>query len=256
MLRRGMGALADYIYDPSGTLLVFNPLSWRRSGLVEMDLDKGLEIVDLTHQGASSLRTSFPRANAYRHVRFLAQDVPSVGYKAYALKETKEEAPAAGSSAEEILENQYYRVVLDPAAGAVKSIFDKELNKELVNTSSPYRFDQYLYVTGADQVPNRLTQYSSAAPIPELTIHPAASGRLVSVTQQPFGTVARLESSGMNTPRIETEVILFNGQKKIEFTNRVHKTGGVHQRRRLLCLSLRHGPPAIPLRYSEWFRGS
>jgi hypothetical protein len=28
----------------------------------------------------------------------------------------------------------------------------------------------------------------------------------------------------MNTPTIETEVVLFNGQKKIEFINRVHKT--------------------------------
>ena len=106
----------------------------------------------------------------------------------------------------------------------MKSIFDKELNKELVNTSSPYRFDQYLYVTGADQAPNRLVQYSSALPVPELTIHSAGSGRLVSVTQQPFGVVARLESQGVNTPQIETEVILFNGQKKIEFINRVHKT--------------------------------
>ena len=44
-------------------------------------------------------------------------------------------------------------MVLDPESGAVKSIFDKELNKELVNTSSPYRFDQYLYVTGADKTP-------------------------------------------------------------------------------------------------------
>jgi alpha-mannosidase len=33
-----------------------------------------------------------------------------------------------------------------------------------------------------------------------------------------------LESSGVNTPRIETEVILFNGQKKIEFINHVRKT--------------------------------
>ena len=52
--------------------------------------------------------------------------------------------------------------MLDAESGAVKSIFDKELNKELVNASSPYRFDQYLYVTGADQTPNRLVEYSSA----------------------------------------------------------------------------------------------
>ena len=52
------------------------------------------------------------------------------------------------------MENQYYRVVLDPESGALKSIFDKELNKELVNPSSPYRFNQYLYVTGGDKQPN------------------------------------------------------------------------------------------------------
>ena len=46
------GRLADYIYDPKGTLLVFNPLSWQRSSLVEMDLDKGLELVDLATQPA------------------------------------------------------------------------------------------------------------------------------------------------------------------------------------------------------------
>ena len=44
------------------------------------------------------------------------------------------------------------------------------------------------------------------------------------MTSQPFAVVARLESSGVNTLHIETEVILFNGQKKIEFINHVHKT--------------------------------
>ena len=153
--------LADYIYDPKGTLLVFNPLSWQRSGMVEMDLDKGLELVDLATNRTVPYEV-LSTGPAYRHVRFLAQDVPSVGYKAYALKETKAEPPAPQATTEGTMENQYYRVVLDPDSGAVKSIFDKELNKELVNASSPYRFDQYLYVTGADQAPNRLIQYSSA----------------------------------------------------------------------------------------------
>ena len=223
VLRRGLAALADYIYDPKGTLLVFNPLSWQRSGMVEMDLDKGLELVDLATNRTVPYEV-LSTGPDYRHVRFLAQDVPSVGYKAYALKETKAEPPTPQTTAEGTMENQYYRLVLDPASGAVKSIFDKELNKELVNASSTYRFDQYLYVTGADQTPNRLVQYSSVWPVPELSIHNASGGRLLSVTNQPFGVVARLESSGVNTPRIETEVILFNGQKRIEFVNHVHKT--------------------------------
>jgi len=223
LLWRSLAALADSISDPPNTLLVFNPLSWQRSSLVEIDLEKGLELVDLTtHQTVPyEILSTGPD---YRHVRFLAQDVPSVGYKAYAMKPAQQPPPTPPAPSEGTLENQYYRVVLDAASGAVRSIFDKELNKELVNASSPYRFNQYLYVTGADQLPNRAVQFSPAAPVPEFTIRGAGSGRLVSVTQQPFGAVAHLESQGVNTPKIETEVILFNSQKKIEFVNRVHKT--------------------------------
>jgi hypothetical protein len=223
VLQRGLAALADSVYDPEGTLLVFNPLSWRRSGMVEMDLDKGWELVDLTSNRIIPYEI-LSNGQSYHHIRFLAPDVPSVGYKAFALKETKSEPTTALADPEGTLENAYYRVVLDAGSGAVKSILDKELDKELVNTSSPYRFDQYLYVTGADQTPNRLVEYSSGWPVPELSIHSAGGGRLLSVTNQPFGQVARLESSGINTPRIETEVILFNEGKKIEFINRVHKT--------------------------------
>jgi hypothetical protein len=223
VLERGLGALADYIYDPQGTLLVFNPLSWRRSGMVEMDLDKGLGLSDLATKQIVPYEV-LSTGPDYRHIRFYAQDVPSVGYKAYALKENKTEPAAPEASTSATLESPYYRVTLDAASGAVASVYDKELNKELVNTSSPYRFGQYLYVKGADKMPNRLIQYSSASPLPDLTVHGAGGGRLVSVTKQPFGTVARLESSGVNTPRLETAVILFDGQKKIEFVNHVHKT--------------------------------
>jgi hypothetical protein len=223
VLQRGLAALADSVYDPEGTLLVFNPLSWRRSGMVEMDLDKERELVDLTSNRIIPYEI-LATGQSYHHIRFLATDVPSLGYKAFALKETKSVPTTALADPEGTLENAYYRVVLDAGSGAVKSILDKELDKELVNTSSPYRFDQYLYVTGADQTPNRLVEYSSGWPVPELSIHSAGGGRLLSVTNQPFGQVARLESSGINTPRIETEVILFSGGKKIELINRVHKT--------------------------------
>ena len=51
-------------------------------------------------------------------------------------------------------------------------------------------------------------------------------GRLVSVVRTPFGAVARLESSGGLAPTIATEILLFDGQKKIEFINRVQHARG------------------------------
>ena len=52
ILERGMAAISDYINDPKGTLVVFNTLNWQRSGLVEVDLLKGSELVDLVSGNA------------------------------------------------------------------------------------------------------------------------------------------------------------------------------------------------------------
>ena len=50
LLDRAMASIADYIQRPSGTLVVFNPLNWQRSNLVEVDIDKGIELVDLASE--------------------------------------------------------------------------------------------------------------------------------------------------------------------------------------------------------------
>jgi alpha-mannosidase len=223
LLRRHLATIAGSINDPAGTLIVFNPLTWKRSGMVEYDLTKGHALLDLTSKQEVAYEV-LATGQDYLHVRFLAQDVPAVGYKCYALTPAKSVPTASSSTNAGVMENNFYRITLDPASGAVKSIFDKELNQELVNTSSPYRFDQYLYVTGGDEFPNRLQEFSSATPIPKLDIHAATGGRLVSVTREPFGTVARLESASLNTPQVSTEIMLFDDQKKIMFVNHVRKS--------------------------------
>ena len=222
LLRRSLAALADSVSDPHNTLLVFNPLNWQRSQLVQFDMDKGHELVDLS-TGRPVPYEILSSGRDYRRIRFLAKDLPSVGYKAYEIKSAPETQVVSPESVEKVVENQYYRVALDAKTGSVTSVFDKQLNQELVNISSPYRFNQYLYVTGGDKSPNRSGKPSPAAPLPNYSIHPAGEGRIVSVTHPPFGIVARLQSKGVNTPRIETEMILFDGQKKIEFINRVRK---------------------------------
>jgi hypothetical protein len=223
LLDRAMASIADYINRPSQTLVLFNPLSWQRTHLVEVDIDKGIKLVDPATQQAVPYQEIYT-GKGFRHVRFLAQKVPAVGYKCYALEPDPAEPAAPAQSASTTLENAYYRVTLDPETGAVRSILDKELKREMVDASSPYRFNQYVYVTGADKPRNTALEYKPTLPKPELEPHGAGSGRLISVTQTPFGTVAKMESSTVNTPRVETEVVLFDGEKKIEFINRVKKT--------------------------------
>ena len=95
LLDRAMASIADYIQRPSGTLVVFNPLSWQRSNLVEVDIDKGIELVDLATKETVPYQELYT-GKGFRHVRFLARDVPAVGYKCYALR-TRHSASLPGS---------------------------------------------------------------------------------------------------------------------------------------------------------------
>ena len=110
--RRSMGDLADTIKAGTGSLIVFNSLNWKRSGAVTVDLDKGQEVFDLVTNQAVPVEMLGSGA-AFNRVRFAAEDIPSLGYKVYGTRATKNEPAAAKTEQGTRLENQYYKVELD-----------------------------------------------------------------------------------------------------------------------------------------------
>ena len=223
---RAMTAISDQIELRERWLMVFNSLNWERDCLVQLDLNKGLELVD-TETGEVVRHEITGEDRNFWHIRFMAHTVPGMGYRSFAVRRAKAstgEKEGAPAFAGDTLENRFYRIALDPQSGAVRGIYDKQLGRELVDAASPHRFGQYVYVTGADKKPNRLLQYNTQSPLAQLETQGASGGRLISIINAPFGTVARLESSAVNTPKIATEIILFDSQKKIEFIEHVQKT--------------------------------
>ncbi len=222
VVRNSLASLADSISAGRGSLIVFNTLNWRRNGLVSIDLDKGKEIMD-SSTGQIVPAEVLGGDNNFQHVRFLAQNIPAVGYKVFKIQPSEKPVSGATITQTTTLESPYYRVQLDPTTGSVRSIYDKQLKYELIDQKSPYHCGEYLYVTGGDRDPNRLLHYSSVARMPNLEIHSAENGRLVSVVRTPYGWVARMESADTNTPRITSEIRLFDDEKKIEFVEDVEK---------------------------------
>ena len=220
--RNSMASIANSISAGSGSIIVFNTLNWKRSKLVSLDLNNNQELVDTSTDQVVPVEV-LSGDNNFHHIRFIAENIPAVGYKVYRLRDSKKTLEPAATAQSTTLDSPYYRVTLDPASGAVRSIYDKQLQRELVNQQSPYRFGQYLYVSGGDKAPNTLLQYSHVYPKPDLDVHPAHDGHLVSVTRTPYGWVARLESADTDTPRISTEIQLFDHQKKIEFIEDLSK---------------------------------
>ena len=226
LLRSSMASLADSIAAGVNSVIVFNPLNWKRGGAVTIDLDYGMEIADRrTGQTVPCLVLS--QGPNFNRVEFTAKSVPGAGYKVYELRPAQAPAPvacpAAVTATDTTLESPFYRVVLDPVTGSIRSIYDKQLNKELVDSGNAWRFGQYLYVSGGDEEPNSVLQYRAVSPKPALHIHAAQDGRLISVEKTPWGSRALLASSAENTPQIRTEIRLFDDEKKIELIEDVDK---------------------------------
>jgi alpha-mannosidase len=214
LTKSGMATLADSISAGKNSLIVFNTLNWPRSGPVEFDLRKGQELSDSS--SGFVVPVQIVRAeNDLNHVRFLAQDVPALGYKVYRCGAATAPTPPPAPLQSTVLESRYYRVQLDPASGAVRSLYDKDLRRELVDQQSNYRLGQYLYVTDANPANNQhMTWYRGKL---DLQIHPAHDGKLVSVTRTPYGWEAQMESTATNTPTIKTTIRLYEHEKKLEF---------------------------------------
>lgn len=222
ILRSGMAALADSIPAGVGSLIVFNPLNWKRDGEMTVDLDKGMEIADRATKESVPYVVLHEGAN-FREVEFRAADVPPVGYKVYELRAARTVPLASQRTTLTTIESPFYRVELDPPSGSIRSIYDKELNKELVDTQSSWRFGQYLYITGGDKEPNSILQYRAVSPKPALHPHAAKDGRVISVVQTPWGWQVELSSSTENTPEIHTEIRVYKSEKKIELIEEIDK---------------------------------
>ena len=111
LLNAGLTALMRAVDAAGSRVVVYNPLPWPRSGVVEID-------------GTS----------------FVAKDIPALGYRTFAPPPPVESKPLAGNT----LENEFIKVTLDPVRGVIASLLEKSVGREWVDRSAEYGLGQYL----------------------------------------------------------------------------------------------------------------
>ncbi|MDB4581624.1 glycosyl hydrolase-related protein [Draconibacterium sp.] len=124
-------------------LAVFNSLNWERDDplSVEINFTKSDAFsVQLKDENGTETKVQLDNIEKYTdgsikkaQLCFMAEDVPSIGYKTYYLKPSEKKSSAEETTFTNEVENRFFKLKF--ADGGLASIFDKELNKELVDDS-------------------------------------------------------------------------------------------------------------------------
>jgi alpha-mannosidase len=137
-------AIASYIDTQSGSkgfpILVFNPLAWERTDLVDftVQMPAATSAIEIVNAAGKVLHAESSLQNPETHtfsVRALVPEVPSLGYEMVFARPASAAKPAAGvqvSADGHTLENEFVRVTVDPKNGCITSLLNKKSNFEAI----------------------------------------------------------------------------------------------------------------------------
>jgi hypothetical protein len=251
LLYRSFNRLVQNISIEGPTMHVFNPDLWPRSDIVTIETEPGREVIDMTTGKPVALDVVLEK-DGWRKMRFLAENVPGLGYKAYAVRFAK--TVPSGTQPEPSdwkLESRYYRVVLDPQTGAINELLDKEAGRDLVDKSAPYKMNQLLYVSGGENT--RIIQDLANLPPAKLEISAPGSAKVLESVRTPYGRRIRVRAQAKNIPVVETEISVYDNVKRVDIANRIEKIETRAKEAVYFAFPFRVSPPELAYQVQNAF---
>lgn len=133
----------------------FNPLGWERSDVAEMPYPSTdpVHVIDLST--GQETPSQVININGKRHLCWYAENIPSVGYKVYEIRQGRGKSyPDAATYKDNILENEYYRLTVT-GRGAITSLIDKKQgNSEFIRMINGKEFNDLGEGAGRIEIEN------------------------------------------------------------------------------------------------------
>ena len=206
-------------------IYVVNSMGWDRSGSVELfidyevlPIDKNYKITDVSTGKEVTAQLLRKRSEGAYWV-LEVNHVPALGYKVLKIETSSLIDIKPNNSAVEILENNYYKIVIDKSSGAISSLIDKALNQEIVDTQNPWKLGQLIRET----LPDRNKYTLSHSSVSNIKVETGSNGSVwesirISADMEGF------EKGKENAPKgLELEIRLFKNVKKIDFQYKAAK---------------------------------
>ena len=203
-------AIGRGVVDPPASLLA-QPFKLIDAGTGESVIYQVAEVTD--PQAASPWAAErvamgkFEKGTDHTHdIVFVAEGLPPMGYKTYRIVPCEEWPKFAiqFTATDTTIENRFYRLALDAESGAIASLHDNELGRELVDENAPHGFGQMI-IRSSETAEEELARISEA--------------KLVEAG--PVFATLRLRGATSCCPRVTQEITLYNGLKRVDFNARI-----------------------------------
>ena len=129
MLSTAIGGISDQIDIPQEAVVVFNPNSLSKEGLIRLKGGTSVHSVE----GSDGRRIPVQHVNG--EMVFYAEDLPQKGYKLYNISNSEMESSMECSNelaiTKTLMENRFFRIQLDES-GVITSIWDKNASREVL----------------------------------------------------------------------------------------------------------------------------
>jgi hypothetical protein len=221
LLARANNRLAQVIEVDGSSIIAFNWQNRARTGVVETELNSNEQLVDMAN-GKVIAMDIYAEQDNWRKVRFMAAEVPAMGYKAYGIRGWDAAAHKSNEAVEgDTIENQFYRLVVDRRTGGLRSLFDKTANRELLDRNAAHKLNQYVYVSGGEGSEILNCNFGTAPA--NLTIHEPEAAESIKAQKTPLGHRLMVQTKSKNTPRITSEYLLYDQLKRVDIVNTIEK---------------------------------
>ena len=206
-------------------IYVINSMGWTRSGDIEIFIDNEVipvenkvKIIDISSGKEVSAQILTKRSEGAWWV-IEVSDIPAMGYKALKIEVTGEPTASVKSTNTSVLENRFYKLVIDKTTGAVSSLFDKELNRDLIDRENQYQIGQPVREISAKR---DVAPFNRTTPV-NVKMEQGENGSVwesVKITSDLDGFEKGTEGSPKG---IISEIRLYKNVKKIEFKYMANK---------------------------------
>lgn len=206
-------------------VLVFNPVGWKRSGVVEVDVQMPAAVSQVSVLDskdrllASQILSLDSRTNRFR-LLVRVQDVPSMGYEVLHVAPGKRPFSSDLKEDGTTIENDLLKVAADPVSGCITSIYRKKARVEsLASGACGNEIELFTDTPQGDDAwnidPGTLDHYTALTKADVVKV----------IESGPLRSAIRVSRTWRNS-RMDQDIVLYAGSDQVEVTNDIdwHET--------------------------------